>query len=186
MYPEPAARESRLARFILLLLAGLVPTAFGAALPHAARGAEPREVALKADLVVVEKVQRTLYLLRGGEILRSYRIALGRNPVGPKTREGDSRTPEGVYRLDWRNPESRFYRSIHISYPNETDRRRAAERNVPPGGDIMIHGQPPGSPASPAAQIPWDWTDGCIAVTNDEIDEIWALVDNGTPIEIRP
>ena len=160
--------------------------AFAAALPVAARAAEAQDVTIKADLVVVEKAERAIYLMRDGEVLREYRVALGRNPVGPKIREGDSRTPEGVYRLDWRNPQSRYYRSIHISYPNESDRRRAAERGVPPGGDIMIHGQPPGSPASPAAQIPWDWTDGCIAVTNGEMDEIWALVDDGTKIEIRP
>lgn len=175
-----------MARFILLLLAGFTSVALGTALPQSLRGAGLQEVALKADLVVVEKAQRALYLLREGEILRRYRIALGRNPVGPKAREGDSRTPEGVYRLDWRNAKSRYYRSIHISYPNESDRWRAAERGVAAGGDIMIHGQPPGSGGSGAIQIPWDWTDGCIAVTNDEMDEIWVLVDDGTAIEIRP
>ena len=99
-----------------------VSATLGVAAPHAARAADGREAALKADLVVVEKAERVLYLMRDGEVLSHYRIALGRNPVGPKTREGDSRTPEGIYRLDWRNPQSHYYRSIHISYPNESDR----------------------------------------------------------------
>ena len=184
MYLVPEVKEWRLSRFIFLLLAMFVPAAFGVVAPHTARAADGREAALKADLVVVEKAERTLYLLHDGEVLRRYRIALGRNPVGPKTQVGDSRTPEGIYRLDWRNPQSHYYRSIHISYPNESDRRQAAERGVPPGGDIMIHGQPRGGGRT--AEIPWDWTDGCIAVANYEMDEIWALVDDGTRIEIRP
>lgn len=160
--------------------------AVGAALPRSARAAELQDAVFKADRVVVEKAERALYLLRSGKVLRRYHIALGRSPEGPKTREGDGRTPEGVYRLDWRNSNSRFYRSIHISYPNEADRRRAAERGVPAGGDIMIHGLPPGSSGPQSDHLRWDWTAGCIAVTNDEIDEIWALVDDGTAIEIRP
>ena len=100
--------------------------------------------------------------------------------------QGDGRTPEGSYRLDWRNPDSRYHRSIHISYPAPEDRARARRLGVSPGGDIMIHGLPNGRGWIGAAHAGYDWTDGCIAVTNAEMDEIWALVDNGTPIEIRP
>ena len=138
------------------------------------------------DKVLVLKSQRKLLLMRQGAVLRSYRIALGRDPVGPKIREGDGRTPEGSYRLDWRNPRSRFYRSIHVSYPNQHDRRRARERGVAPGGDIMIHGLPNGREAIGRAHAKWDWTEGCLAVTNAEMDQIWSLVPNGTVIEILP
>ncbi len=142
--------------------------------------------ALKADKVLLRKGERRLDLLRGERVLRSYRVALGRAPVGPKRREGDGRTPEGAYLLDWRNPKSRYYRSIHVSYPNAADAKRARAAGVDPGGEIMIHGLPPGRGWLGAAHRRADWTEGCIAVTNDEIDEIWALVEDGTPIEIRP
>lgn len=141
---------------------------------------------LKADKVLVIKHERRLLLLSRGRPIRSYPIALGRNPRGHKTSEGDGRTPEGRYRLDWRNAKSRFYRAIHISYPNETDRRQARVRSVSPGGAIMIHGLPPRLAAIGADHAKWDWTEGCIALTNAEIDEIWTLVDDGTVIEIRP
>ena len=146
----------------------------------------PRGGGLKADRVVVDKSERRLLLLRNGKIIRSFRVALGRNPVGPKTREGDGRTPEGRYVLDWRNNQSRFYRSIHVSYPNPSDRQRAQQAGAPPGGAIMIHGLPNGRGSIGADHARWDWTDGCIAVTNAEMDEIWARIDNGVAIEIRP
>ena len=138
------------------------------------------------DKVLLIKHERTLQLLRRGAVIKSYKVALGTEPVGPKERQGDHRTPEGVYVLDSRNEHSQFYKSLHISYPNHQDRRRAAAFHVAPGGDIYIHGLPNGYGAVGPAHRLRDWTDGCIAVTNNEIDEIWVLVRNGTPIEIRP
>ncbi len=138
----------------------------------------------RIDAVLVYKSERLMMLLRAGEVVSHYKISLGRNPVGPKYREGDFRTPEGRYVLDWRNPDSRFYRSIHISYPGAADLDNARRGGVDPGGDIMIHGLP----LDPVkAQLAWDdWTDGCIAVPNEAMDAIWDAVDDGTLIVIRP
>ena len=127
-----------------------------------------------------------MQLLRAGEVLREYKIALGGNPRGPKRARGDRRTPEGLYMLDWRNQDSAYHRAIHISYPNDEDVRRAAEMGVPPGNGIMIHGLPDGQAWVGDVHRKYDWTNGCIAVTDDEMNEIWELVDDGTPIEIRP
>ena len=140
----------------------------------------------RIDRVVVMKHNRTLALISEGKTVRTYKISLGSAPVGPKEQEGDHKTPEGHYILDRRNPKSKFYKAMHISYPNETDRKHAADRGVPPGGDIMLHGLPNGFGWLDAAHRALDWTDGCIAVTNQEMDEIWELVPNGTPIEIKP
>jgi len=142
--------------------------------------------ASNADAVVVLKSQRTPNLLAHGKVIRTYKVALGGAPVGAKEQQGDHKTPEGHYVLDRRNANSRFYKSIHISYPNEHDRRRAQEKGHSPGGDIMVHGLPNGMGALGAAHRATDWTDGCIAVTDAEIDEIWKLVSDGTPIEIKP
>lgn len=139
-----------------------------------------------ADRIVVLKKERTLQLLSHGRMIKSYKVALGGNPVGPKTQRGDHKTPEGVYILDSRNAHSQFYRSIHISYPNAHDRAAARARGVSPGGDVFVHGLPNGYRWVGAQHRLKDWTDGCIAVTDQEIEEIWAAVDNGTPIEIRP
>jgi len=122
-----------------------------------------------------------MLLLHRESLVRSYRIALGRDPSGHKLREGDGRTPEGRYTIDRRNPKSAYYLSLHISYPNEEDRERARAAGVDPGGDIMIHGQPNGG-----MKREGDWTQGCIAVTDAEMDEIWSLVKDGTIIEIGP
>jgi murein L,D-transpeptidase YafK len=138
----------------------------------------------KADRLVVKKGDRRLYLMRDDQPLRSYDIALGFQPMGRKTREGDGRTPEGRYLLDRRNDRSRFHKALHISYPSPGDRRRAERRGEPPGGMILIHGQPNGKNHS--TRIEDDWTLGCIAVSNREIDEIWSLTVDGTPIEILP
>lgn len=147
------------------------------------------EGVLDVDKVVVYKVKRELQLCAGDSVLKRYEIALGKQPKGHKQREGDSRTPEGKYVLDWRNPKSKYYLSIHISYPNWADEERAEELGVSPGGDIFIHGYPNGVTASMWSRY-WflgrDWTDGCIAVSNDAMDEIWNSVANGTPIEIYP
>ena len=143
---------------------------------------------LTADAVVVDKSERRLQLLQDGKVVREYRVALGDRPLGHKYREGDERTPEGDYVLDWRNPNSNFYKSIHVSYPNETDRLFARAMGHSPGGMIMIHGKPNylTSPRLLAEYDRVDWTDGCIAVTNEEMDEIWAAVKDGTPIRILP
>ncbi|RWD73448.1 L,D-transpeptidase family protein [Mesorhizobium sp.] len=138
----------------------------------------------KVDLVRVEKSNRQLQLIGGDKILRSYSIALGGDPVGQKHREGDERTPEGRYMLDWRNPNSVAHKSIHISYPNADDIAAAKALGVEPGGAIMIHGQPNGFGWLGRLLQMVDWTDGCIAVTNADMDEIWTMVADGTPIEI--
>lgn len=139
-----------------------------------------------ADRIVVEKGARRMHLMRAGAVMKTYRVALGGNPVGHKEREGDSRTPEGLYVIDTRNPQSRFHLSLRVSYPNAEDRGRATARGVSPGGDIFIHGVPNSAGLAEALFAGRDWTDGCIAVTNAEIREIWAMVKDGTPIEIRP
>lgn len=136
------------------------------------------------DRVFVDKSDRVLRLISQDKTIKSYRIALGDNPVGHKQQEGDQRTPTGVYSLDYKNENSIAHRSIHISYPNTKDKARAKSLGINPGGDIMIHGQMNGF-----GHLGWlnqsrDWTDGCIAVTNDEMDEIMAAVTLGTPIEI--
>jgi murein L,D-transpeptidase YafK len=140
----------------------------------------------KADRIIVNKKARTMELIHAGHVLKAYKIALGSEPIGPKTRQGDHRTPEGEYVIDRRNAQSQFHRSLHISYPNAADRDHARKLGVSPGGDIFIHGLPNGYGFIGAAHRARDWTDGCVAVTNQEIEEIWELVDNGTPVEIRP
>ncbi|MDN3398334.1 L,D-transpeptidase family protein [Psychrobacter sp. APC 3426] len=136
------------------------------------------------DKVFVDKSARTLQLLSDNTVIKSYHIALGGNPVGHKQQQGDKRTPTGSYTLDYKNEKSKFYRSIHVSYPNTTDKARAKSRGVSAGGDIMIHGQKNGFGALGLLNQQRDWTEGCIAVTNDEMDEIMAAVKVGTPIEI--
>jgi murein L,D-transpeptidase YafK len=167
------------ATLVLTLLAGT--PSVGPALANLAT-----DEAVKADLVVVYKGKRTLQLKRAGRVLKSFPIALGREPTGTKLREGDGRTPEGVYTLDWRNPNSQFYRAIHISYPRPGEPVHATRWGVSPGGQIMLHGLPNGMSAERIGHPRRDWTEGCIALTNEEIDEIWARVDDGTTIIIYP
>jgi murein L,D-transpeptidase YafK len=140
----------------------------------------------RATSILVEKQARRMTLLRNGTALKRYDISLGGDPVGHKQQEGDSRTPEGRYLVDFKNDRSRFHLSMRVSYPNANDRERARRRGVPPGSDIMIHGLPNGLGWLGRWQLARDWTDGCIAVTNTEVEEIWSIVDVGTPIEIRP
>ena len=134
--------------------------------------------------VFVDKSTRRLQLLSGNEVIKSYDVALGGNPIGHKQRQGDKRTPIGSYTLDYKNEKSKFYRSIHISYPNAADKANAKKLGVNAGGDIMIHGQKNGLGASALAAQKYDWTEGRIAVTNAEMDEIMAAIKVGTPIEI--
>ncbi len=139
----------------------------------------------QVDLVKVDKSKRRMYLLQGNEIIREYRIALGKSPKGHKQQEGDQRTPEGHYLLDFIIEDSSFYRSIHISYPNTRDQQLAQLRGVNPGGDIKIHGLKNGDEREPGFVQSFDWTNGCIAITNQEMDEFLSLVQPGVPIHIE-
>ncbi|MBP5352448.1 MAG: L,D-transpeptidase family protein [Alphaproteobacteria bacterium] len=142
----------------------------------------------KADAIVVDKGARKLSLYHNGQLLKSYKIALGSHPQGHKHQEGDGKTPEGMYQIVWHNPKSAYHKSLRISYPNERDLAYAKTHGVAAGGDIMIHGFPNRAPASLFRFVHaiHDWTAGCIAVTNDEIDEIWNAVADGTSVLIRP
>src|SRR5258705_8536308 len=143
------------------------------------------QMATKVDRIVVEKSKRTLTLMDGGKAVKTYKVALGGQPVGAKDRQGDHKTPEGIYAVDAKKANSQFYKALHISYPNQTDREHARKLGVSPGGDVEIHGL--------GAKWGWigtkhrltDWTDGCVAVTNEEIDEIYPQIRVGTPVEIR-
>ena len=160
----------RIASLALILLAGCAPAA-SQTLPT-------------ADFVLVDKSDRVLTLFAGGKPYRNFQhLQFGDEPEGHKRFEGDERTPEGRYTIDTRNPASAYHLSLRISYPNDQDRAYAAARGASPGGDIFIHGQPNWLPAG---RVPGDWTDGCIALANVEIEELWRLVPDGTPIEIRP
>ena len=169
----------------MTLLAGLL--ALGAA--SVARGdifEGAPGVVQPADLVVVRKAQRRLTLYRDGRQLKDYRISLGLNPTGHKQREGDFRTPEGRYQLTRRNPRSEFFLSLQVSYPNATDQGLARSQGWSPGGLIMIHGLPNVPRYSRERYLSSDWTDGCIALSNEDMLEIWLLTETDTPIEILP
>ena len=161
----------------------LVLVAFCTIRPHFAQQPKPAE---KADSIFILKNDHLLELLRGGVVIRAYKVALGSGGLAPKQREGDGRTPEGHYIIDSRNAVSHYHKALHISYPNAEDRKRAAKLGVSPGGAVMIHGLPNGMGSIGAAHRLYDWTLGCVAVTDEEIDEIWNLVPDGTPVEIRP
>ena len=150
------------------------------ALPAAANTSQ------NVDRIIVSKSDRLLYLMRGRTVVRSYPVSLGKNPDGHKKFKGDQRTPEGRYQLDWRNPASRYHLALHISYPNQRDRQRAAASGVHPGGGIMIHGLPGKYADGEKVLLDLDWTDGCIAVSNQAIEEIWQLVADNTIIDIFP
>jgi len=140
----------------------------------------------KADFVLVKKSESRLYLMNAGEVIRDFHVVFGDNPVGHKKQQGDNRTPEGSYVLDRKKENSAFYRAIRISYPNEEDVARAEAKGVPPGGRIMIHGQRNGYGHLAHIMQQYNWTSGCIAVTNQEMDIIWEAVAVGTPITILP
>ena len=142
--------------------------------------------ATKVDRIVIVKSTRTMTLMSGDKVLKTYKVALGGQPVGAKERQGDHKTPEGNYVVDAKIPNGRFHRALHISYPNAVDRERARKLGVNPGGAVEIHGLEDKYAWVGSAHRLTDWTDGCIAVTDQEIDEIWPLVPVGTPVEIRP
>jgi murein L,D-transpeptidase YafK len=150
------------------------------------RNSYPLAAEAKADRIVVEKGARTLTLFRGTTRLKVYRVALGRAPVGPKREEGDHRTPEGSYLIDRRKADSDYHLALHISYPNQEDVAQASARGVSAGSDIMIHGLPNGSGWIGALHRRKDWTDGCVAVTDQEIEEIWRAAPDGAAVEIQP
>jgi murein L,D-transpeptidase YafK len=168
------------------IIAGSFVLAFGVILLWAQQSAPPLSESTRADLVVVKKAARSLELYRGGELLRSYRVSLGRDPHGPKQREGDGRTPEGRYTLNYRKSNSAFHRALHISYPSLADTEAAKTLGASPGGLIMVHGIRNGLGIIGRLHTFMDWTDGCVAVTNREIEEIWRVVPDGTPIVIEP
>ena len=151
-----------------------------------ALGVAAAQAASPVDRVVVKKSEGVLQLMIGAQVIRKFPIYLGGNPAGHKRHQGDLRTPEGSYLLHERKPNSRFYRALRISYPNETDRAAAAADGKPPGGDIMVHGMPPLEKRNLLMFDGRNWTDGCIAISNPHMREVWDLVDLGTPIEILP
>ena len=148
--------------------------------------ASAQQPPLKADSILILKKDHLLELLSAGKVFRTYHVALGSGCLPPKERQGDARTPEGHYVIDNRNAASQYHKALHISYPNADDRKRAARLGIAPGGDVMIHGLPNGKGYIGAAHRLYDWTLGCVAVTDQEIDEIWTMVALGTPVEIRP
>lgn len=167
---------------LFLFLCALAVTVF----VYTHRHWTPLPAPTMVDRILVEKAERKLSIFREGKLIKTYRVALGANPVGAKEQEGDMKTPEGVYKIDYRNPKSDYHLALHISYPSEEDNARAAARGVNAGFDIMIHGLPNGKGWMGAAHRQIDWTAGCIAVTNEEIEELWRVVPDGTTIEIRP
>ncbi|ASM73631.1 MULTISPECIES: L,D-transpeptidase family protein [Roseobacteraceae] len=169
---------------VLIVIAAFSYTKVMARLPWATVPAFV-QVEFLADQIIVSKADRILYLLRDGNVMKSYNIAMGaRWNDGPKQQEGDERTPEGAYRIDWRNPRSVAHLSLHISYPEIGDRARALQAGYDPGSNIMIHGLPNGWGFIGGLHLLMNWTDGCIAVTNREMREIWAHTPDGTPITI--
>ena len=170
-------------RVIVLLVC--IAALFLATYIYAHHNWNPLPAETTIDRILVEKSARKLSIFRDDKKLKSYRVALGRNPVGPKEQEGDMKTPEGLYTIDWRNPESDYHLSLHVSYPSDEDNARAAERGVNAGFDIMIHGITNGGGWIGAFHRWHDWTAGCIALTDEEIEELWRVTPDGTTVEIR-
>lgn len=141
---------------------------------------------LIADSIVVEKQRRRLTLYQAGFPVGIYRIALGKQPVGDKLKIGDNKTPEGLFHIDFKNPQSKFHMALHISYPDAAHAARARAKGVLAGGDVMIHGLPSAYASMGEKHSEYDWTEGCIAVTNAEIEQIWRAIPNGAPIQIKP
>lgn len=145
-----------------------------------------RPIAFTADSMVLDKSDRRLTMFYRGRPVVSYSVALGSDPEGAKQRRGDGKTPEGLYFIEARNPESKYHLALRVSYPSSADRQRAQMQGISPGGDIMIHGLPNAFATIGALHRQQDWTQGCIAVTNEEIEEIWRAVPNGAWILITP
>jgi murein L,D-transpeptidase YafK len=171
---KPASAKVLLSQLLVSLVVTMLPMAIQA-------GDFP-----VADKVIIEKAARKLHLLQNGKAFRTFKIALGIRPKGDKQKEGDFKTPEGRYLLDSRNQNSDFFLSIHVSYPNATDRQEAKKLGVEPGGAIMIHGQPNEPTRSEVYYRSQDWTNGCIALSNSDMIDIWLMTGENTPIEILP
>jgi murein L,D-transpeptidase YafK len=197
MCDRPYSRFAALALGLALTTVAAVAFAYGkqqspsnesARLQNSSNGADAGAASgtMLADRVIVRKGERRMYLMRGDTVLRSYRVALGLNPVGPKEQEGDSRTPEGHYQLTRRNPHSEYFLSIQVSYPNDKDLQRARRNRLTPGGSIMIHGLPNELRREPTYYEKRDWTDGCIAVSDSDMLEIWLMTPQDIPIDILP
>lgn len=173
--------------FLCLLLAAAPDSTRHHSAPSASPAStRPLPPGTAADSLVLVKSLRLLILYVDGVAVRTYRVALGQQPLGPKRFQGDERTPEGLYRIDARNPQSEYHLSLHISYPNAVDRARAQLYGKEPGGDIMLHGLPLGDESVGIEHTQDDWTHGCIAVTDREIEELWRAVPVGTPIDLKP
>lgn len=173
--------------FLLFVSAAALSLVHPDSTRNAASNAATRNgVLVAADSLVLNKSRRELVAYYHGGAVRIYYVALGRSPIGDKERIGDNRTPEGLFYIEGRNPNSRYHLSLRISYPDATHRARAARLGVEPGGDIMIHGLPDEQAAFGPAHRDYDWTNGCIAVTNKEIEELFRVVRDGTPIQIKP
>lgn len=169
-----------------LLIVLIAVTLLGSGLLWANRAVGPLPAGVVVDRVVLEKSQRRLSLYSHGQLIRSYMVSLGRTPVGPKDRDGDHRTPEGTYTIDRHNPSSAFHLALHVSYPSNQDTARAKAAGYSPGGDIMIHGMRNGLGWLGRTHLIADWTSGCIAVTDAEMDELYKAVPDGTSIQINP
>jgi L,D-transpeptidase catalytic domain len=187
--PVAAADAPVAAPAAVMATAAVMPTTLAMSVPIA--GGEQSGAAWSgtipiADRIVVRKSERHLYLMRRGEVLRSYRVALGLQPAGPKERAGDFRTPEGRYLLTRRNARSDYFLSIQVSYPNDQDVRRARHQHVDPGGSIMLHGLPNNLRHPPEYYATADWTDGCIAMSDSDMVELWMMTQDNTPIDIQP
>lgn len=169
-----------------IIAAVLVASAVAGTLGWANFHENPLPAGVEADLVVVGKAKRQLLLYSDGHLLKSYRVSLGRVPVGAKEREGDKKTPEGEYLIDFRKADSAYFRALHISYPSAADVEAARKMGVPPGDAIMIHGVRNGLGWAGRLHRLADWTAGCIAVTNQEMAELWRAIPDGTPIDLKP
>jgi murein L,D-transpeptidase YafK len=186
-YCELCASEHWRGRIVMMLLRRkslrallLGVIVFGSQVATCAQSEKP------VDRILIEKSAHLMTLYRGNQAIRKYKVALGTQPVGRKERQGDHKTREGLYTVDRKNPQSIFHMALHLSYPNAEDRKRAKKLGVDPGGDVEIHGLEKKYAYLGALHRQPDWTDGCIAVTNAEIEEIWKLVPVGTRVEIRP
>jgi murein L,D-transpeptidase YafK len=175
---NPMRVSATVVRFVVLVIAVAASTR--------SLRSDPPDAPKKADRIVIVKSARTLTLMSGTQVFKTYKVALGRQPTGPKEKAGDHKTPEGHYTIDSRNANSQFHRALHISYPNQLDREQSHRLGVNPGGGIEIHGVGSNYAWLGGLHRQLDWTDGCIAVTDEEIEEIWGLVPVGTPVEIRP
>jgi murein L,D-transpeptidase YafK len=171
-------------RLIALLFMGLILVLSTYLFAHQIWNPLPNGTTI--DRIVVEKSERKLSVFANGKKLKTYYVALGQNPIGAKQEEGDMKTPEGIYKIDSRNPQSYFHLALHVSYPSDEDKARAAARGVPAGFDIMIHGIQNGLGWIGAFHRMHDWTAGCIALTDEEIEELWRVTPDGTTVEIRP